>query len=189
MRHGETDWSLAARHTGRSDLPLTDHGEEEARLLAGRLRGVDFSRVFCSPLLRARRTCELCGWAAAAEIEPDLQEWDYGEYEGRRTVDIHKLRPGWDIFSDGCPGGESPAQVSGRADRLIARLRELHGDIALFSHGHFGRVVAVRWIGLLPREAHRFLFGPASLSILGQDHGRADEPVIVLWNLGPDRIC
>jgi probable phosphoglycerate mutase len=165
-------------------VPLTPDGESEARALGGRLRGAVFSRVFCSTLLRARQTCELSGWGGVAEPEPDLREWDYGEYEGRRSVEIREGRPDWDIFRDGCPGGESPAQVSDRADRLITRLREMSADIALFTHGHFGRVLGARWIGLPADSARRFALGTASLSILGNDHGRADEPVIVRWNTG-----
>jgi probable phosphoglycerate mutase len=184
VRHGETVWSIAGRHTSRTDIDLTAEGESEARSLGKRLRGAAFERVFCSPLLRARRTCELSGWGAVAKSDPDLREWDYGEYEGRHSDDIRKVRPGWDIFRDGCPGGESPLQVSGRADRLIAQVRELSGDIALFTHGHFGRVLGARWVGLPLDGARHFALGTASLSILGHEHERADQPVIVLWNAG-----
>lgn len=180
VRHGETAWSLSGQHTGRTDIPLTEQGEQDARKLAKRLRLVRFSHVFTSPMQRARRTCELAG--LAAEIEPDLAEWDYGDYEGQRPTDIRKGRPGWNVFRDGCPGGESPAQISERADRLIARLRALQGDIAIFSHGHFGRVVAARWIELRVRRAQHFLLKPASLSILGYEHNLAEMPAIVLWN-------
>ena len=148
IRHGETAWSLSGQHTGRTDIPLTEQGEQDARKLGERLHAVRFRRVFTSPLQRARRTCELTGLNEVAEIEPDLAEWDYGDYEGQRPVDIRKGRPDWNLFRDGCPRGESPAQVSERADRLIARLRTLEGNIAIFSHGHFGRVLAARWIGL-----------------------------------------
>jgi len=182
IRHGETAWTLTGQHTGRSDLPLTQKGEQESRQLGFLLRGVTFSRVFTSPRIRARRTCELLGSDAVAEIEPDLAEWDYGDYEGWRTVDILKHRPRWNLFLDGCPNGESPMQVSERADRLIARLRSLAGNIALFSHGHFGRVLAVRWIGVAVEHGRRFLFGTASLSVLGFEHEKADEPVLSLWN-------
>ena len=167
VRHGETAWSLSGQHTGRTDIPLTDQGEQDARELAERLRDVKFNRVFTSPLQRARRTSELAALNTVAEIEPDLAEWDYGDYEGQRAGDIRKGRPDWNIFRDGCPNGESPAQVSGRADRLIARLRTLDGDVAIFSHGHFGRVLAARWIGLPLEQAKHFLLSTASLSILG----------------------
>ena len=182
MRHGETAWSLSGQHTGRTDIPLTEQGEQDARKLAERLRAVRFSRVFTSPLQRARRTCELAGLGDVAEIEPDLAEWDYGDYEGQRPVDIRKARPDWNVFRDGCPGGESPAQVSGRADRVIARLRMLEGDIAIFSHGHFGRVLAARWIGLELRQAQHLLLSTASVSILGYEHNVAEVPAIVSWN-------
>lgn len=135
IRHGETEWSLSGRHTGRTDVPLTARGEDEARALAPRLREIPFAHVLSSPLQRARRTCELTMLGAAAEIEPDLAEWDYGDYEGQRSMDIRKQRPGWNVFRDGCPHGEMPAQVSERADRLIAHLRALDGNVALFSHG------------------------------------------------------
>jgi broad specificity phosphatase PhoE len=182
MRHGETAWSLSGQHTGRTDIPLTEQGEQDARKLADRLRIVKFSRVFTSPLQRARRTCELAGLGNLAEIEPDLAEWDYGEYEGQRPADIRKARPDWNVFRDGCPGGELPAQISERADRLIARLRTLEGNIAIFSHGHFGRVLGARWIGLGIRQAQHLLLGTASVSVLGYEHNLAEAPAIVLWN-------
>jgi broad specificity phosphatase PhoE len=182
IRHGETAWSLSSQHTGRSDIPLTEQGEQDASKLAERLRVVRFSRVFTSPLQRARRTCELAGLNDAAEIEPDLAEWDYGDYEGQRPVDILKTRPDWIVFRDGCPRGESPAQVCERADRLIARLLTLEGSIAIFSHGHFGRVLGARWIRLPIKQAQHFLLGTASISILGYGHKPAEEPAIVLWN-------
>ena len=182
LRHGETEWSLSGQHTGRTDLPLTAHGETEARALGPRLRGVRFAHVLTSPLYRARQTCEFSGFGAAAEIEPDLAEWNYGDYEGRLSADIHKQRPNWNVLQDGCPGGEMPAQVSARTDRLIARLRELDGNIALFSHGQFGCVLAARWIGLPLIEARHFLIGTASLSILGYEPSHPEVPVIALWN-------
>jgi broad specificity phosphatase PhoE len=182
IRHGETAWSLSGQHTGSTDIPLTEQGEQDARKWAEPLRAVEFSRVFTSPLQRARRTCELAGLGDAAEIEPNLAEWNYGAYEGQRPVDIRKARPDWNIFRDGCPRGESAAQVSERADRLIARLRALGGNIAIFSHGQFGRVLGARWIGLRVRQAQRLLLGTASLSILGFEHNLAEEPAIVLWN-------
>ena len=182
MRHGETAWSLSGQHTGRTDIPLTEQGEQDARKMEERLHAVKFSRVFTSPLQRARRTCELAGLGDLSEIEPDLAEWDYGEYEGQRLVDIREGRPDWNVFRDGCPGGESPAQVSERADRLIARLRTLEGNIAIFSHGHFGRVLAARWIGLEIRLAQNLILSTASISILGYEHNVAEVPAIVLWN-------
>ena len=183
IRHGETAWSLSGQHTGRTDVPLTAKGEQDARDLAERLRAVRFSRVFTSPRQRAQRTCELVGLGAVAEIEPDLSEWDYGDYEGQRSEDIRTGRPGWNLFQDGCPRGESPGQVSERADRVIARLRALEGNTASFSHGHFGRVLAARWIGLPVSQAQHFLLSTASLSILGYEHNLAAESAIILWNL------
>ena len=182
IRHGETAWSLSGQHTGRTDLPLTEQGEQDARKLAGRFRAVGFSFVLTSPLQRARRTCELAGLIDGAEVSPDLTEWDYGDYEGKRPSEIHQERPDWTIFRDGCPRGESPAQVCERTDRLIARLGTLKGNIALFSHGHIGRVLAARWIGLPIGQSQHFLLGTASLSILGFEHDRAGMPAIVLWN-------
>ncbi len=183
VRHGETAWSLSGQHTGRTDIPLTEQGEQDARKLANRLRAVSFSRVFSSPLQRALRTCELAGLNKVAEIEPDLTEWDYGDYEGLRPLEIREARPDWNIFRDGCPRGESPDQIAERADRLIARLRALEDNIATFSHGHFGRVLAARWIGLSVRQAQPFLLSTASISILGYEHNLPDHhSAIVLWN-------
>ncbi len=182
IRHGETEWSLSGQHTGRTDVPLTEQGEQDARNLGERLRVARFNRVFTSPRQRARRTCELAGFAPVAETESDLAEWDYGDYEGQRSVDILKGRPDWNLFRDGCPCGESPAQVSDRADRFIARLRALEGNVALFSHGHFGRAPAARWIGSPVSQARHLLLSTASISILGYEHNQADEPVIALWN-------
>jgi len=188
IRHGETEWSRSGQHTGLTDIPLTAHGEDGAQELGQRLRNISFARVFTSPRQRARRTCELAGLAPVAEIEPDLAEWDYGDYEGQRSVDIHKARPDWNLFRDGCPSGESPAQVSDRADRFIARLRALEGNVALFSHGHFGRVLAARWIGSLVSQAQHLLLSTASISILSYEHNHADEPVIALWNAGSREV-
>jgi broad specificity phosphatase PhoE len=182
IRHGETAWSISGQHTGRTDIPLTARGEQDARTLAEGLRAVRFSRVFTSPRQRARRTCELVGLDATAQIEPDLAEWDYGEYEGQRSADIRKRRPDWNLFRDGCPHGESPADVSERADRLITQLRTLQGNTAVFSHGHFGRVLAARWIGLPVRQAQHFLLSTASVSILGYELNSTEESAIVLWN-------
>lgn len=186
VRHGETAWSISGQHTGRTDIPLTEKGEQDARRLADRLHGVSFNRVFTSPLQRARRSAELAALNRPAEIDPDLEEWNYGDYEGLRTSEIRTERPDWNIFRDGCPQGESPTQVSLRADRVIARLRNLEGDIAIFSHGHFGRVLAVRWIGLGIEQAPHFLLATASLSILGYGHKLVTEPAIILWNGLPD---
>lgn len=185
IRHGETAWSLSGQHTGRTDIPLTPAGEQEAQALGAALRGVRFTRVFTSPRIRARRTCELVGLPANAEIEPDLAEWDYGAYEGQRSDEIRGRRPGWNLFRDGAPQGESPADVAARADRVIARLRAEDGPVAVFSHGHFGRVLGARWIGLPVEEAQHLLLTTASLSILGYDHGRRDQPAIALWNASP----
>lgn len=174
----------------RASIPVepTTRGERDARNLAERLRTVKFSRVFTSPLQRARRTCELAGLDEIAEIEPDLMEWDYGDYEGQLPVDIRKARPEWNVFWDGCPGGESPAQVSERADRMITQLRTLEGNIAIFSHGQFGRVMGARWIELQVRQAQNLLLGTASISILGYEHNLAEVPAIVLWNAGSKKL-
>jgi probable phosphoglycerate mutase len=185
IRHGETEWSISGQHTGRSDIPLTGHGEDEARALAPSLRAISFSDVLTSPRQRARRTCELAGLGSRAEIEPDLAEWDYGEYEGQRSADIREARAGWMIFRDGCPGGETPAQVAARADRVIARLSWMHGDVAVFSHGQFSCVLAARWIGLPVIEARHFLLEPASLSVLGYNPDHPESAVIALWNSTP----
>ena len=180
-RHGETAWTLTRQHTGRTDIPLTPRGEQNARSLAPRLKGVAFARVLVSPLLRARRTCELAGFGDHAEVDPALQEWDYGQYEGRRTTDIRQERPDWFLFRDGCPGGESVEVVGVRADHVIARLRTIDGNILVFSHGHFLRVLAARWLGLPAGDARHFVLSTAALSILGYEHTR-DEPAIRLWN-------
>jgi len=180
-RHGETAWSLTGQHTGLTDLPLTEHGERNARNLGGRLRGLTFAKVFTSPLQRAARTCELAGFKAAAEIDPDLVEWNYGDYEGRRTVEILKSNPGWQLFRDGCPGGESPAQAGARADRVIQRVRAVQGDVLIFSSGHFLRVFAARWLGIEPAGGKYFLLSTASLSAVGYEHSLS-QPAIRLWN-------
>jgi probable phosphoglycerate mutase len=180
-RHGETAWSISGQHTGLTDLPLTERGERNARQLGQRLKALTFAKVFTSPLQRAARTCELAGFATAAEIDRDLLEWNYGQYEGRRTVEIHAERPDWQLFRDGCPGGESPDQVGARAERLVRRLREIQGDVLLFSSGHFLRVLAARWIGLESAAGRLFLLSTASLSALGYEHNLS-QPVIRLWN-------
>lgn len=187
IRHGETEWSLSGRHTSRTDLPLTENGERDARALGAALRGADFARVLTSPALRARRTCELAGLPRAAEISADLREWDYGEYEGRRSDDIVRERPDWDLFRDGCPGGETPAQVSDRVDRVLSRARAQDGNVALFSHGHLAHVMAARWLGLPVLQARHFSVAAASVSILGLARGDSGDPVLALWNARPGR--
>lgn len=180
-RHGETAWSLSGQHTGLTDLPLTERGERNARLLGHRLSGLAFAKVFTSPLQRAVRTCELAGFGALAEVDRDLLEWNYGEYEGRRTAEILAERPGWQLFRDGCPGGESPSQVGARADRIVRRMRAIESDVLLFSSGHFLRVLTACWLGLEPAGGRYFLLGTASVSALSYEHNLF-EPVIRLWN-------
>ena len=182
VRHSETPWSLSGQHTGRTDIPLTERGERDAARLLERLRGITFAQVLTSPMQRARRTCELAGLGAHAEVVPDLKEWDYGEYEGRKSVDIHKERPGWNLFEDGCPGGETLEQIAARADRVVARLRQAAGDVAVFSHGHFLRMLTARWLALPPVEARRFLLSAGTVSILAYEHNSLEEPVVLLWN-------
>ena len=181
-RHGETAWTISGQHTGLTDLPLTERGERTARRLGERLKGLTFSLVLTSPLQRAARTCELAGFKPLAEVDKDLVEWDYGQYEGRRTVEIRAERPDWELFRDGCPGGESPDQVSVRADRIVRRARAARGDVLLFTSGHFLRVLAVRWLGLEPSvNCKFFMLSTTSLSALGYEHERS-RPVIRLWN-------
>ena len=181
-RHGETAWSLTGQHTGLTDLPLTEAGERNACRLAERLKGLNFVKVFTSPLKRAVRTCELSGFREVAEIDRDLVEWNYGEYEGRRGAEIRAERPDWQLFRDGCPGGESPQQVAARADRVVNRVRVLQGDVLLFSSGHFIRVLAGRWIGIESTvHARSFMLSTASLSALGYENDLS-RPVIRLWN-------
>jgi probable phosphoglycerate mutase len=180
-RHGETAWSISGQHTGLTDLPLTERGERNARRLGERLKGLKFATVLTSPLKRAVRTCELAGFGAVAQVEPDLLEWNYGAYEGRRTVDVHAERPEWRLFRDGCPGGESPGQVGARADRILLRLRIMRGNILLFSSGHFLRVLAARWLGLEAGAGRFFILSTASLSALGYEHDLSD-PAICLWD-------
>jgi broad specificity phosphatase PhoE len=180
--HGETAWSLSGQHTGITEVPLTANGEAMARELASALHDITFSLVWCSPRLRARQTCHLAGLGVQAQIEPDLGEWEYGDYEGQRSAEIRELQPVWDIWTDGCPGGETPANVGARADRLIARLRDLAGTVALVSHGQFGRVLAARWVDLQVAEGQHLAIDPASISILGFDAGHPQRRVISLWN-------
>jgi probable phosphoglycerate mutase len=180
-RHGETAWTLSGQHTGRTDLPLTERGEQQARALGQRLRGASFVKAFTSPSQRARRTAELAGFGNLAEVDPDLAEWDYGEYEGRRTADILAERPGWFLFRDGAPGGETPDQTGARADRVVQRIRAIGGNVLIFSSAHILRVLAARWLGLDAADGRYFVLGTSSLSILGYEHNLA-EPVIRLWN-------
>ncbi len=182
IRHGGTEWSVSSRHTSRTELPLTAQGEEEAMGLAHRLADVQFSQVLTSSRQRASMTCDLAELKCVAETEPDLAEWDYGAYEALHSAEIRKERPSWSIFRDGCPHGETPAQVFDRANRLITRLRRLQGNIALFSHGQFGYVLAARWIGLPLIEAQHFMLGTASVSILGHDPHHREVSVIEQWN-------
>ncbi len=181
-RHGNTAWTLSGQHTGLTDLPLTPDGERNARRLGERMKGLTFAKVFTSPLQRAVRTCELSGFGGGAVIDPDLVEWNYGEYEGMTSAEILRIRPDWELFRDGGPGGESPAQVGVRADRVIQRMRNIAGDVLLFSSGHFIRVLTARWLGLAPGTGGKyFLLSPASLSALSYEHNLS-QPVIRLWN-------
>jgi probable phosphoglycerate mutase len=180
-RHGETAWTVTGQHTGLTDLPLTERGESNARKLGERLRGMSFAKVSTSPLRRALRTCELAGFAAGAETDPDLVEWNYGEYEGRRTIEVLAERPDWQLFRDGCPGGESPQEVAARADRVVQRVREVAGNVLLFSSAHFLRVLAARWIGSEPILGRSLILSTASLSALGYENG-LEQAVIQFWN-------
>lgn len=181
-RHGETAWTLSGQHTGLTDLPLTERGERTARRLGERLKGITVVKVYTSPLQRARRTCQLAGFGAVAEVDPDLVEWNYGQYEGKRGAEIRADRPDWNLFRDGCPGGESPKDVSLRADRVIGRVRAVPGNVLLFTSGHFIRVLAARWLGLEPTVNSRyFMLSTASLSALGYEN-ELSRPVIRFWN-------
>jgi broad specificity phosphatase PhoE len=183
-RHGETSWSLSGRHTGLTDLPLTERGEEHARRLGERLRGFRLGGVWTSPLQRAARTCELAGLGHAARMDHDLVEWNYGDYEGRTSTEIRAGRPDWDLFRDGCPGGETPEQIGARADRVVGRLRASPGDTLVFSSGHFLRVLAARWVALEVGAGRCLSLDTASLSALGYERSRS-RPVIRLWNESP----
>ncbi|MHB1300775.1 MAG: histidine phosphatase family protein [Burkholderiales bacterium] len=185
VRHGETAWSLSGQHTGRTDILLTQHGEDEARALAMHLREIRFAQVMSSPLKRALQTCELAGLGKDPEVTSDLAEWDYGDYEGKSSAEIRKQFRDWNVYRDGCPGGEMPEQVSARADILIARLKAMEGNVALFTHGQIGSAIAARWIGLAVVEAGHFSLGTASLSILSFDPHHPGVPVIALWNAPP----
>ena len=179
IRHGETEWSLSGQHTGVTDIPLTEKGRRVAKLLQPVLAKETFALVLTSPLDRARKTCELAGLGAQAEIDRDLVEWNYGEYEGLTPKQVHAETPGWMLFSDGCPGGESPEQVGGRVDRVIARVRAVKGHVALFAHGHVFRVLAARWLGLPPTAGCHFLLDTATLNILSYYRG---IPAVKRWN-------
>jgi probable phosphoglycerate mutase len=179
VRHAETEWTRSGRHTGRTDLPLTDGGRAAARGLAPKLREWRFERALVSPLRRARETCELCGLGDIAQTREDLAEWDYGDYEGLTTAQIHDQRPGWNLWRDGCPGGESPAQVGARADRVIAELGQLEGAVAVFSHGHILRVLGARWIEQPPALGARLALSTAAICVLGFER---DTAVLARWN-------
>jgi broad specificity phosphatase PhoE len=180
VRHGQTAWSITGQHTGLTDLPLTSQGEEQARALAPRLKAGSFDHVLSSPLRRARQTCELAGFAGQAALDPDLVEWDYGDYEGRTLAQIQEVRPDWELFRDGCPGGESVAQITERVDRVVSRLRKLEGSVLIFSSGHVLRVLAARWVDSSADLGRRLMLDPACICELGYDHGR--DRVIRLWN-------
>jgi len=182
VRHGDTAWTDSRRHTGRTDVPLNQRGEERARQLGAWLRQFSLTRVFTSPLLRASRTCELAGFGEVAEVDADLVEWDYGRFEGKLTGEILTDRPGWELFRDGCLDGESPQDVAARADRFIARVLGLTGDVLAFSSGHIIRMIAARWNGMPPAAGRVFYCRPASVGVLGFEHDSRDEPILRLWN-------
>ncbi|MFM8270928.1 MAG: histidine phosphatase family protein [Gemmata sp.] len=179
-RHGETEWSKSGQHTGRTDLPLTGPGEESARKLGERLKGITFDHLFCSPLTRARRTAELAGFGPV--VDPDLLEWDYGDFEGLKSAEIAVRRPGWNLFRDGAPGGESPEQVTARVDRLVKKLKGLSGNVICFAHGHILRVIATRWIEYPIALGTSMLLSTATLSVLSFNHHNLAEPAIKVWN-------
>jgi broad specificity phosphatase PhoE len=181
-RHGDTAWTDSRQRTGRTDLALNERGEDRARLIGERLQKFSFAHVFTSPLQRASRTCALAGFGEVVEVDPDLVEWDYGRFEGKLTRDILKERPGWEMFRDGCPNGESPEDVAARADRFIARVRGVEGDVLAFSSAHIIRMIAARWLGLPPTAGRFFYCRPASVGVLGFEHNSRDEPIIGLWN-------
>ena len=180
-RHGETAWTISGQHTGLADLPLTERGERNALRLGQRLKGLAFTAVLSSPLQRVTRTCELAGFGKVAQVERDLVEWNYGDYEGCRLAEIQAKRPGWQLFRDGCPGGESPGQVGARADRIIRQVRLLPGNVLIFSSAHFLRVLAARWLGLEPAGGRFFVLSTASLSALSYEHNLS-QPTICLWD-------
>lgn len=180
-RHGETTWSLSGQHTGITDIPLTEQGEQNAKQLGQRLQGLTFAKVFSSPLQRALKTCELAGFGELASPDPLLHEWNYGDYEGRTTTEIQQTHPEWFIFRDGCPNGESPKQVANRCDQMIEKMKAINNDILVFAHAHILRMLTTRWLGLSPEEGRLYFLNTASLSILGYEHNLS-EPVIRLWN-------
>jgi broad specificity phosphatase PhoE len=189
IRHGETEWALTGQHTGRTDLALTARGEAQAIELGQQLQGIEFSKILSSPLMRARQTCERVAPHRAFACDPDLAEWDYGDYEGMTSADIRQQQPGWDVFKDGCPHGESPTQVTARADRLIAELPKETGNVALFSHGQFGAALAARWVELALVDARHLSLDVASISVLSFDPNHPEVPVIALWNrVSPERF-
>jgi broad specificity phosphatase PhoE len=185
IRHGQTAWSLTGQHTGCTDLSLTEQGEAEARELAPRLQNIHFTRVLSSPALRAQRTCTLAGLASGCEIDNDLREWNYGDYEGRRTIDIRRDRPDWSLWRDGCPNGDTPEQVATRADRLLVRLGAMTGNVVLFLHGHIGAALAARWIQLPVVNGEHFPLRPAAIGILGSVPDHPQVPTILMWNFAP----
>jgi broad specificity phosphatase PhoE len=181
-RHGDTAWTESGQHTGRTDLSLNERGEEHARQLGERLRSLSFARVFTSPLQRASKTCTLAGFGAVAQVDRDLLEWDYGRFEGKRIGDVLKERPGWQLYRDGCPDGESVGDVAARADRFIARVLGGTGHVLAFSSGHIIRMIAARWLGLSSGAGRFFFCDPASVGVLGFEHNGREQPVIRLWN-------
>ncbi len=181
-RHGDTAWTDSHQHTGRTDVPLNERGEERARQLGTQLRKFTFVHVYTSPLVRATKTCDLAGFGSVVEVDRDLSEWDYGRFEGKVTSDVLKDRPGWKLFRDGCPDGESPEDVAARADRFLARVHATMGDVLAFSHGHIIRMIAARWLGLSPAHGRFFFCDPASVGVLGFEHDSRDQPIIRLWN-------
>jgi probable phosphoglycerate mutase len=181
-RHGDTAWTESRQHTGRTDIPLNADGMEHARELGENLSRFQFAHVFTSPLQRASKTCELAGYGGRAEVDPDLVEWDYGEYEGKVRREIQADRPTWELFRNGCPGGESPESVAARADAFVAKVRALDADVLAFSSGHIIRMIAARWLGLTPAAGRVFCCRPASVGVLSYEHGNRDEPILGLWN-------
>jgi broad specificity phosphatase PhoE len=181
-RHGDTIWTDSHQRTGRTDLELNQRGEQRARNIGEKLQRFSFSRVFSSPLQRALKTCSLAGFGAGVEIDPDLVEWDYGQFEGKLTSDIYREHPGWELYRDGCPGGESPLDVATRADRFVSRVRKIHGNILAFSSGHIIRMIAARWLELPPQSGRLFFCRPASVGVLAFEHHSLAEPIVALWN-------